>query len=164
MKLIEIINQFDTAIQQLETGGAFADDKSYPSIGASGGDLQAYFASLLEELRAAADAGIEFNPIDAVVHSNAINGPLNSFSQFVPQVLSSPSNISSLLQYFTALKAALSAARIIDQYASGVVIQKASLDLQARAIASAKKIEQDRKKSEALLLEAKGHEAALKRA
>ena len=140
MKLIEIINQFDAAVQQLETGGAFADDKNYPSIAASGSDLQAYLSSLLEELRAVADSGIEFNPIDAVVHSNAINGPLNSFSQFVPQVLSSPSNVASLLQYFASLKAALSAARIIDQPAPAVAIQKAALDLQARAIASAKKL------------------------
>ena len=84
--------------------------------------LRVYFTSLLEELRAAADSGIEFNPIDAVVHSNAINVPLNSFSQFVSQVLSSPSNVVTLLQYFTWLRAALSAARIIDQPAPGSML------------------------------------------
>ena len=44
MKRIEIINQFDAAVQQLETGGAFTDDKNYPSIAASGSDLQAYLS------------------------------------------------------------------------------------------------------------------------
>ena len=44
MKLIEIINQFDAGVQQLETGGAFTDDKNYSSIAASGSDLQAYLS------------------------------------------------------------------------------------------------------------------------
>lgn len=162
MTLIEITNHFEGALQQLETGGAFTADKSYPQIGATPSQLQAYFASLLEELRAAADSGIEINPIDAVVHSNPINSALNNFSQFVPQVLSNPGNIMPLVDAFVALRSALSSARILDQPALGTVIQKAVLDLQARAIASAKKIERDREKSAGLVQDATGHEAALK--
>ncbi|MBC7622696.1 MAG: hypothetical protein H7232_04850 [Aeromicrobium sp.] len=162
MTLIEIINHFDGALQQLESGGAFTADKSYPQIAVTPTKLQVYFASLLEELRSAADSGIEINPIDAVVYSNPINGALNNFSQFVPQVLSNPGNIIPLVDAFVALRSALSSARVLDQPAPGAAIQKAVADLQARAIASAKRIERDREKSAGLLHDATGHEAALK--